>query len=91
MNRTYDDWKADAPQGEEPSTSCGPRCTGCPDCSVTLDPCPPALPTDANPDVFFGPLLGTWAFTARIMAEGDDSGFDWDRWKDEMKEHDWDE
>lgn len=33
-----------------------------------------------------GPMPGTWAFTAMIMAEGDDSGFDWDRWKDEMKE-----
>ena len=29
---------------------------------------------------------GTWAQTARIMAQGDDSGFDWDAWKDEMKE-----
>ncbi len=28
----------------------------------------------------------TWAQTARIMAQGDDSGFDWGAWKDEMKE-----
>ena len=32
------------------------------------------------------PQTGTWAATARIMAQGDDSGFDWDTWKDEMKE-----
>ena len=32
------------------------------------------------------PQTGTWAATARIMAQGDDSGFDWDAWKDEMKE-----
>ena len=29
---------------------------------------------------------GTFAATARLMAQGDDSGFDWDTWKDEMKE-----
>ena len=28
----------------------------------------------------------TWAQTARIMAQDDNSGFDWDAWKDEMKE-----
>ena len=32
------------------------------------------------------PPAGTWASTARMMAKGDNSGFDWDRWKDEMKE-----
>lgn len=32
------------------------------------------------------PPAGSWAATARFMAEGDDSGFDWDAWKDEMKE-----
>jgi len=35
-----------------------------------------------------GPAPGSWAATARMMAQGDDSGFDWDRWKDEMKERD---
>jgi hypothetical protein len=35
-----------------------------------------------------GPLPGSWASIAQIMAEGDDSGFDWDSWKDEMKERD---
>jgi len=35
-----------------------------------------------------GPQPGTWAHTARMMAEGDDSGFDWDAWKDEMKDRD---
>ena len=34
------------------------------------------------------PQPGTWAATARLMAQGDDSGFDWDAWKDEMKERD---
>jgi len=38
-----------------------------------------------------GPPPGSWAATARIMAQGDDSGFDWDRWKDEMKEKDLEE
>ena len=33
-----------------------------------------------------GPPPGSWAATARMMAQGDDSGFDWDRWKDEMKD-----
>lgn len=37
------------------------------------------------------PPPGSWAATARLMAEGDDSGFDWDRWKDEQKERDWEE
>ena len=34
------------------------------------------------------PPIGSWAATARFMAESDDSGFDWDAWKDEMKERD---
>ena len=34
------------------------------------------------------PPAGSWAATARMMAQNDDSGFDWDRWKDEMKERD---
>tara|TARA_B000000557_G_scaffold217344_1_gene184509 strand:+ start:65 stop:589 length:525 start_codon:yes stop_codon:yes gene_type:complete len=33
-----------------------------------------------------GPPAGTWAATARMMAKGDNSGFDWDAWKDQMKE-----
>ena len=32
------------------------------------------------------PPAGTWASTARMMAKGDNSGFDWDAWKDQMKE-----
>ena len=32
------------------------------------------------------PPAGTWAATARMMAKGDNSGFDWDAWKDQMKE-----
>lgn len=35
------------------------------------------------------PEPGTWAFTARLMARAcPDDGFDWDAWKDEMKERD---
>jgi len=34
------------------------------------------------------PPPGTWAATARFMAQGDDSGFDWDAWKDEQTERD---
>ena len=34
------------------------------------------------------PPAGSYAATARIMAEDDDSGFDWDLWKEEMKERD---
>lgn len=35
-----------------------------------------------------GPPPGSWADVARMMAQGDDSGVDWDAWKDEMKETD---
>lgn len=34
------------------------------------------------------PPRGSWADVGRMMAQGDDSGFDWDAWKDEMKERD---
>ena len=34
------------------------------------------------------PPPGSWADIARMMAQDDDSGFDWDAWKDEMKETD---
>lgn len=36
---------------------------------------------------FTGPAAGTWADVARMMAAGDDSGFDWDAWKDQMKDN----
>ena len=32
------------------------------------------------------PQLGTLAATARILASTDDSGYDWDEWKDQMKD-----
>jgi hypothetical protein len=32
------------------------------------------------------PPPGSWADVARMMAQGDDSGFDWDAWKDQQKE-----
>lgn len=35
-----------------------------------------------------GPQPGTWAHTARTMAAMDNSGFDWDAWKDQMKDRD---
>jgi hypothetical protein len=37
-------------------------------------------------DAVRGPQPGTLAHTARLMASMDDSGFDWDAWKDEMKD-----
>lgn len=34
-----------------------------------------------------GPPAGSWAEVAQMMAASDpDSGFDWDAWKDEMKD-----
>ena len=33
-----------------------------------------------------GPQPGTWAHTAKLMSSMDDDGFDWDAWKDEMKD-----
>jgi len=47
-------------------------------------------PSLAEQGITDGPQPGTWAWTARHMAEGDTSGFDWDAWKDEMKERDLD-
>jgi len=36
-----------------------------------------------------GPTPDSYAATARMMASlGGDDGFDWDQWKDEMKERD---
>jgi len=32
------------------------------------------------------PPAGSWASVARMMAAGDDSDFDWDAWKDQMKD-----
>lgn len=34
------------------------------------------------------PPAGSYAATARMMAQGDNSGFDWDQWKEEMKMRD---
>ena len=42
-------------------------------------------PTPTRP----APAAGTWAATARMMARGDRSGFDWDAWKDQRKEGRW--
>lgn len=73
----YDSWKTNAPDGQElVNPQCGPECDGCPDCAAL--PPPSDIPREPPP--------GTWASIARVMADGDDSGFDWDRWKDEMKD-----
>lgn len=43
---------------------------------------------DESPEISHTePMPGTWADTARLMAEIDPD-FDWDAWKDEMKESD---
>lgn len=31
------------------------------------------------------PPINTWAAVARLMAQDDDSDFDWDAWKDNAK------
>jgi hypothetical protein len=79
MNNNYDSWKTAAPTDNDAPEGCTKECEGCPECQ----PDPDSLGSD---DI--GPAPGTWAFTARLMAQGDDSGFDWDAWKDEMKERD---
>ena len=40
-----------------------------------------------NPEVRVEPQPGSWAATARMMAQSDTSGFDWDSWKDQMKDN----
>ena len=48
--------------------------------------------SDYDGDGVEGPEPGTWAHTARAMARAfPDDGFDWDAWKDEMKEKEWGE
>lgn len=44
--------------------------------------------TAEKPAEVEGPMPGTWAYTARMMAltSDPDDDFDWDAWKDEMKE-----
>lgn len=47
----------------------------------------PALAQHAPEPASAEPAPWTWAATARMMAQSfPDDGFDWDRWKDEMKE-----
>lgn len=81
---SYDSWKTSPPDGDDSTNEqCSRDCEGCPDCTVA------GIPLEQH-DIT-QPLPGTWAFTARMMAQGDASGFDWDRWKDEMKEREWEE
>jgi len=42
-------------------------------------------PDTTTPDDTTEPPIGTWAATARLMAEVYPD-FDWDAWKDEMKD-----
>lgn len=61
---------------------------------VDLDLCPRCFAGEPPEEAFApyeGPPPGTWAATAWLMAGagvGQDDGFDWDAWKDEMKERD---
>ncbi len=61
--------------------------TICTDCGAPLDKDGKPLP-EHNPKPSIEPPVGSWAAVARMMAANDDSGFDWDAWKDEMKERD---
>lgn len=59
----------------------------CTDCGAPLDKDGKPLP-EHKPKPSYEPPPGSWAAVARMMAANDDSGFDWDAWKDEMKERD---
>jgi len=59
----------------------------CTDCGAPLDKDGKPLP-EHEPKPSYEPPVGSWASVARMMAANDDSGFDWDAWKDEMKERD---
>ena len=43
-------------------------------------------PTEKPAPSTVEPPACSWAAVASMMAQGDDSGFDWDAWKDQMKE-----
>lgn len=47
----------------------------------------PDSESDPDRNEIPGPAPGTWAFTARLMAQ-EFPDFDWDSWKDQMKESD---
>ena len=60
----------------------------CTDCGAPLDKDGKPLP-EHNPKSSMEPPPGSWASVARLMAQSSpDDGFDWDAWKDEMKERD---
>jgi len=60
-------------------------CFGCGLCPKAQKPEPtPAPKVEVEVDTETGCI--PYFVTARLMAEGDDSGFDWDAWKDQMKE-----
>ena len=82
MNGTYDSWKTtDTTDTGNVEDECPRDCEGCPVCK----------PDDNNPeptkdeDGRISPPLGSYAATAREMAKLFPD-FDWDNWKDEMKE-----
>jgi hypothetical protein len=85
MNRTYDDWKTtdptDCPSVED---ECPRDCEGCPTCQPE-EPIPPTEKDSSAAPVRTEPPVGTYAYTARQMAQMFPD-FDWDAWKDEMKE-----
>lgn len=80
MFSNYDSWKTTPPDLDE----CDREPEG-----EDEPACPPTLPTGMSHEAFTNiprePMPGTWAFTARQMAR-DFPDFDWDAWKDEMKE-----
>lgn len=60
--------------------------TTCTDCGAPLDKNGNPLP-EHKPKPSIQPPVGSWASVAWLMAQtSPDDGFDWDRWKDEMKD-----
>ena len=83
----YDDTptadKLNGPAIEPPWRCCpDPSVRGgrCYNCGTWIDDLCTVTPTEPPP--------GSWASVARIMAKDDDSGFDWDAWKDDCKNRD---
>jgi hypothetical protein len=42
----------------------------------------PKMPESPEIEIPRDPPAGSWAAVARMMAADDDSGFDWDAWKE---------
>lgn len=83
MFRTYDDWKADSEKCDTARDACPRDCVGCEVCAPPTQPDPSCVPFEVPRE----PPLGTYAATAFAMKQMfPDDGFDWDAWKEEMKE-----